>query len=83
MSDWQPNLEDAREAFLNMLADAAEFREEPDYCTDSGDCTRYIINSGVWNFAELCRALGLKDPGCMETWKDVIDRAIAEPKVSA
>lgn len=75
---YEYTLEDAREAFLTMLADG-EFIEEPD-ADDGTDCTRYLINTGWWNFAELCRALGIKDPGYMETWKHTVDRAIVEPK---
>jgi len=74
-------IEDAREAFLNMLADAFDFHDEPDG-DETGDHTRFVIITGWRQMAELAEALDIKGPRYMETWADALDRAIAEPAVT-
>jgi hypothetical protein len=71
-------VDDAREAFLNMLADAFDFHDEPD-CDETGDHTRFVIVTGWRQLAELAEALGIKGPGYMQTWADALERAIATP----
>jgi hypothetical protein len=69
---------DAREAFLNMLADAFQFEEEPDG-DETGDHTRFIIITGWRQLAELAETLGIEGPRYMETWGHALDRALAQP----
>lgn len=77
-----PAMIEAREAFLNMLADARDFHDEPDG-DETGDHTHFIINTHWRQLSELCMALGIKEPGYMETWADAIDKAIAAPAMQS
>lgn len=77
-------LETAREAFLNMLADAGDnFQEQPDGdVNDAGrmiDCTTYKIITCHRQFEELCEALGIKRARYDQSLMDAIDEAIATP----
>jgi hypothetical protein len=69
------DIETARECFLNMLADAKEFKFEPDG-DETGDCSTFIIITGHSQLGELAEALGIKGPGYMENWNDAIVRAL-------
>lgn len=76
------DLEKAREAFLNMLADAGEdFQEQPDGDVNSAgrtiDCTTYKIITGYRQFEELCEALGIKRARYDQSLMDAIDAAIS------
>lgn len=77
------DLEKARDAFLNMLADALEFEEQPDGdVNESGhmiDCTTYKIITGYRQFEELCEALGIKRDRYDEPLINAIDRHILAP----
>lgn len=71
-------LREAREAFLNFLADARDYHWEPDG-DETGDHTTVHISSHWRQFEELALALGIKEPGYMETWPDAIDAALKAP----
>ena len=70
-------LDSAREAFLNMLADARDFYWEPDG-DETGDHTTAVIVTHWRQFSELAEALGIKAPGYMQSWEDTIDAALAK-----
>jgi hypothetical protein len=75
-------LREAREAFLNLLADAVDYHDEPDG-DETGDHTRFVIITHWRQMAELAEALGIDGPRYMETWADALDRAIAKPPALA
>lgn len=68
----------AREAFLNMIADAVEWEEQPDGDVDSNgrmmDCTTYKLITGWRQLEELCEALGIERKRMDENLMDAIDR---------
>lgn len=72
----------AREAFLNLIADASEWEEDPDGdMNDAGamiDLTTYKLRTGRMQLEELAEALGIKR-AYDESVKDAIDRAVQEP----
>lgn len=80
------DIEKAREAFLNMLADASVFEEQPDGdMNDAGnmiDCTTYKIITGWRQFEELCEALGIKRQRYDETLMDALGRHIQAPSAA-
>ena len=82
LSGWR-TIESAREAFLNMIADADRFDEDVD--GDADDYGRpvftinYHLTVGHHQLQELCDALGIKAKRYDETLKDAIDKAISEP----
>lgn len=82
----RPNgaIENAREAFLSMIADAGDdFQEQPDGdVNDAGrmiDCTTYKLITGHRQFEELCEALGIKRARYDEPLMEAIDRLIQVP----
>jgi hypothetical protein len=75
------DVEAAREAFLNMIADARDWHDEPDG-DETGDHTTFHLITHWSQMADLCIALGIKRPGYMETWADAIDRAVASPAIA-
>lgn len=74
-------IEAAREAFLNLIADAIEWKEEPDGDIDSSgrmiNCTTYHLITGYRELDELVEALGI-DRRYDETAYQAIDRAISD-----
>lgn len=71
-------LYDARESFLNLIADGS-IKEEPDG-DETGDHTQYIIQTHWRQLGELCDALGLPSPRYAETVGGMLDRALATDK---
>lgn len=69
-------LRGAREAFLDLIADAVEFKEEPDG-DEGGDYTRYIIITGWQQLERLAEAFGIRRR-FDESTGDAIKRAIDE-----
>ena len=67
--------DEAREAFLDMIADARDYRVEPDG-DETGDHTHFIVISHWQQFSRLAEAAGIKPPGYMQTWADAIDAAL-------
>lgn len=67
---------EAREAFLDMCADAVDFHEEPDG-DETGNHTRILLNTHWRQFERLAEAFGIK-AGYMETPFGAVERAISE-----
>ncbi len=76
-------VDNARDAFLNMIADATRWDEDVD--GDRDDDGRpimtidYHLTIGHSQLQELCDALGIKAKGYDETLKEAIDAAISAP----
>lgn len=68
------NREDAREAFLGLIADAEKFVEHPDG-DETGDVTTFEIVTGWRQLAELAKALGI-EPAYGESIGQTIERAV-------
>jgi hypothetical protein len=79
-------IEDAREAFLSMIADAKVWKENVDGDTDAnGRSVMYIdydLNIGAMELECLMDALGI-DRHYTESLKDAIDRWISMPAADA
>jgi|SRR5215467_11158150 len=80
---WQVKFQNAREAFLDMIADCHKWDVEHDADTDSNgrtvDCSIFILQGPIRPFEYLCEMLDIKQDYC-ESIKDSVDRALeAEP----
>jgi len=79
------DLEKARDAFLNMIADAIEWEEHPDGdVNDAGqmiDCTTYTLRTNPKQLEELVDALGIKR-GRTQSLMDAICEAISPTEPS-
>ncbi len=69
---WQA---EALDAFLDLIADAHDWHDEPDG-DETGDHTTYHLITHWRQMERLCLALGIKEPRYMETWMNAIDRAL-------
>lgn len=69
------DIRDAREAFLNLLADAWNFDEEPDG-DETGDHTRIIVNAKWRQWDELADALGIPARRYDESTFQRLERAV-------
>jgi hypothetical protein len=62
--DWKKKFENAREAFLSLIADSREWGVEFDADTNSNgsqiDCSTFSIDGPIRSLEELCEALDIK-----------------------
>lgn len=83
----QTGISAAREAFLNMIADAYVWEEQPDGDVNEHgraiDCTTFKLITGWRQVEELCDALGIERRRTEETLAEAIDRHIQAPPSGA
>ncbi len=77
---------EAREAFLNLIADAIKWEENPDGDADDNgrpiDCTTYSLEVSRSSLQDFCADVGIR-PKWSESLKDCIDRLACEPPEEA
>lgn len=83
LQGWNQCREAAREAFLNMIADAEKWEEDVDGdCGDDGRSVMYInydLRTGHSQLQELCETIGIEPKRYDQTLFERIDELISEP----